>query len=70
MNDWKPDGSGKKSRMNSEPWGGDSMKWFVYWMQHLPGPNNGLRYHGQPLNNWWVFIGDYDQARRKNLKLF
>jgi hypothetical protein len=69
MDDWKPDGSGPKTRLNSERWGGNSLKWFVYWMQHLPGPNNGLNFQGKPLRNWWVFIGDYDQAQEQGWSL-
>jgi hypothetical protein len=69
MDDWTPDGSGKKTRMNCERWGGDSLRWFVYWMQHLPGPDNGLTFEGKPLNNWWIFIGDYDSARQQGLRL-
>ena len=41
MDDWKPDRSGRKARMNCDRWGGDSLRWFVYWMQHLPGPATG-----------------------------
>jgi hypothetical protein len=37
IEDWKPDGSGRKQRMNCDRWGGDSLKWFVYWMQNIPG---------------------------------
>ena len=69
IEDWKPDGSGQKQRMNSEKWRGDSLKWFVYWMQNLPGANNGLQYQGMPLRNWWVFIGDFDRAMREGRKL-
>ncbi len=69
MDDWKPDGSGKKTRMNCERWGGASLRWFIYWMQHLPGPANGLRFEGKPLNNWWMFIGDYDLARENGFGL-
>ena len=69
MDDWKPDGSGQKTRLNCQQWGGDSLRWFVYWMQHLPGSNTGLTYQEKPLNNWWVFIGDYDLAREKGLGL-
>ena len=69
MDDWRPDRSGRKERMNCERWGGNSLKWFVYWMQHLPGPGNGLTFQGKPLYNWWVFIGDYDLARGKALGL-
>ena len=69
MDDWKPDGSGKRTRMNCERWGGNSLRWFVDWMQHLPGPNNGLTFKGKPLQNWWVFIGDYDSAKEKGMGL-
>jgi hypothetical protein len=69
MDDWQPDGSGKKTRLNCERWGGNSLRWFVYWMQHLPGPDNGLSFEGQPLENWWVFIGDFDLAKTRGLGL-
>jgi hypothetical protein len=69
MDDWKPDGSGKKNRINCERWDGNSLRWFIYWMQHLPGPANGLQFEGKPLNNWWIFIGDYDLAKEQGLRL-
>ncbi len=62
MDDWKPDGSGEKKLMGSEPWQGQSLKWFIYWMQHLPGPDNGLRWQGKALTNWWRFVGEFDTA--------
>ena len=69
MDDWKPDGNGRKAQMNCERWAGNSLRWFVYWMQHLPGPANGLMFKGKPLQNWWIFIGDYDLARERGLGL-
>jgi hypothetical protein len=69
MDDWKPDGSGKRTAMNCERWGGKSLNWFIYWMQHLPGPNNGLKFEGKPLQNWWVFLGDFDLAKTRDLRL-
>lgn len=69
MDDWKPDGTGRTTRMNCERWQGISLQWFIYWMQHLPGPENGLSFRDKPLNNWWVFIGDYDFAMQNGLKL-
>jgi len=69
MDDWKPDGTGVKALMDSSRWGGNSLRWFVYWMQHLPGPDNGLTWQGRSLNNWWIFIGDYDRARQQGLTL-
>jgi len=69
MDDWKPDGTGLRTRMNCDRWGGNSLRWFIYWMQHLPGPNNGLTFKGQSLHNWWTFIGDYDLAIEQRLGL-
>jgi hypothetical protein len=69
IEDWKPDGGGAKQRMNSDRWGGDSLKWFVYWMQSIPGADNGLSYKGKPLNNWWTFIGDFDAAMKRKMTL-
>ena len=69
IEDWKPDGTGKKQRLNCDRWQGDSLKWFVYWMQNLPGADNGLSYKGKPLNNWWVFMGDFDTAMKRKMSL-
>ncbi|MFH0887973.1 MAG: serine hydrolase [Planctomycetota bacterium] len=69
IEDWKPDGSGEKQSMNCEKWQGNSLKWFIYWMQNIPGKNNGLVYNNNPLNNWWIFIGDFDNAMKNKLKL-
>lgn len=69
MDDWKPDGTGQKTRMNCERWQASSLNWFIYWMQHLPGPDNHLKFEGKTLNNWWVFIGDYDFANKNRLRL-
>lgn len=69
IEDWHPDGSGTKQPIDSSKWGGNSLRWFVYWMQNLPGQNNGLTHQGRPLANWWIFIGDYDFARQHKLGL-
>jgi hypothetical protein len=69
IEDWKPDGSGKKQRINCERWDGDSLKWFVYWMQNIPGARNGLSLNRKALNNWWVFIGDFDGAMKRKMTL-
>jgi hypothetical protein len=62
IEDWKPDGGGQKQRMNCTRWNCDSLTWFIYWMQNLPGANNSLTYRGRPLTNWWRFIGDFDET--------
>lgn len=69
IEDWRPDGSGKRQPINCDRWQADSLKWFVYWMQNLPGADSGLAYQGKPLENWWVFIGDFDYAMQNTLGL-
>jgi hypothetical protein len=69
IEDWKPDGSGEKKRMNCERWNCNSVDWFKLWMQSLPGLNNNLQYQGKNLQNWWIFIGDWDNAREMELTL-
>ncbi len=69
IEDWKPEGFGEKKRINCARWEADDMKWYIYWMQAIPGKDNGLTYRGRPLSNWWEFIGDYDQAVLRKRKL-
>jgi hypothetical protein len=59
---WRPDGTGERKQLSSRRWRGDSLTWFIYWMQNLPGANNNLTYRGRRLTNWWMFIGDFDSA--------
>ena len=69
IEDWRPDGFGEKKRLNCDRWGGDSLRWFVYWMQSIPGRRNGLVSQGKRLTNWWAFLGDYDLVRREGIGL-
>jgi hypothetical protein len=65
--DWKPDGTGKKTKVNCATWGGagcpdDGGKGFkIWWMRSLPGYNNGLTFMGRPMRNWWDMVADFDQ---------
>ena len=67
--DWKPDGSGKKQPINCDVWGGNSLQWFIFWMQNHPGKENNVTYNNRPLTNWWMFIGAFDCAMAHNLTL-
>ena len=59
---WKPEGTTRRKALTCTRWHGDSLQWFVYWMQNLPGADNGLSYRGRLLTNWWMFVGDFDAA--------
>lgn len=65
---WTPDG-GEQVRLDARRWNGESLTWFVYWMQNLPGPDNGLSFRGRPLSNWWWFYADLDDAQRQQAHL-
>ncbi len=69
IEDWQPDGSGQKQQINCDRWHSDSLTWFIYWMQNLPGANNGLTYRGRALTNWWRFIGEFDEAMAQRVGL-
>ncbi len=66
---WKKERETRRKRLSCARWNGDSLTWFIYWMQNLPGADNGLTYRGRPLTNWWTFIGDFDNAMRQGLGL-
>ena len=69
IEDWRPDGGGVRQRLNCERWQSDSLAWFIYWMQNLPGAGNGLTYRGHLLTNWWSFVGDFDRGKASKLGL-
>ncbi len=68
IEDWTPAG-GPRQTIRCDRWQGDSLAWFIYWMQNLPGADNGLSDRGRPLSNWWTFIGAFDAALRAGLSL-
>jgi hypothetical protein len=69
IEDWKPDGTGKRRRITCERWGCSSVGWFMLWLQSLPGRENGLTMDGKNLTNWWKFVGDFDAAMRAHATL-
>ena len=69
IEDWHPDYVGKTQRMNCERWNSDPIQWRLYWLQAIPGANNGLTHNGRPLRNWWTFVADWDRAQREQWKL-
>jgi alpha-galactosidase len=69
IEDWQPDGIGKTIKINADRWQRNDLKWKIYWMQNIPGADHGLSFQGRPLTNWWRFVGDWDQARKNNVRL-
>ncbi|RJP71256.1 MAG: hypothetical protein C4539_05110 [Ignavibacteriales bacterium] len=69
IEDWNPEGTGKKIKINCEKWNCNSLSWFIYWMQNIPGINNKIKYGNKELTNWWRFIGEFDNAMKNKIKL-
>ena len=59
---WKPDGSGTLESVDCSNWGCNTLGYYIWWMQNIPGKDNGLIYNNKQLRNWWEFIGDFDSA--------
>lgn len=75
--DWSPEGGTKKS-VSCHTWGDyqgcDSCTdthydractesaYYIWWMQNVPGRENGLVYQGKKMRSWWEFFGDFDRA--------
>ncbi|MBI4439214.1 hypothetical protein HY640_04740 [Candidatus Woesearchaeota archaeon] len=66
--DWKPEGTGQAKVVDCHTWYGQSCLndggagFKVWWMQNIPGMNNGLVYNGKSVKNWWIYYGDIDAA--------
>jgi len=69
IEDWQPDGIGKTRKINCDRWQGNDLKWKIYWMQSIPGADNGLTFKGKRLTNWWLFKGDWDYAVKNRIGL-
>lgn len=69
IEDWQPDKPGKTQMISAAKWDFDPVKWRVYWLQAIPGGKHGLTYQGKPLRDWWMFVYDWDRAKRESWKL-
>lgn len=68
--DWKPDGLGKLSAISCADWacsyGSSALdnhltRYATWWMQNIPGWDNGKSYRGSLLRNWWDAHARYDE---------
>lgn len=59
------DCGGSRAEVNCRNWGCNEIGYYVWWMQNLPGLGSDLTFEGQPLRNWWEFMGDFDTALAK-----
>ena len=83
--DWTPANTGQKRQVNCQNWGSLAYAWpepgtavpqqvesqyYMYWMQNFPGRGSSIAYGSYGISNWWVFMGDWDNAFRSGLSLY
>ena len=54
--------SGTTDCHSTDPFQDGDVGFKIWWMQNIPGQNNGIVYNGKPVKNWWTFVGDFDTA--------
>ncbi len=59
---WTPEGTQQRLTVDCTLWSCNVQNYFGWWMQNIPGPDNGLIYNGSQLRNWWDFISNYNDA--------
>jgi len=62
--------------INCEIWSGtgcphdNGFTYFVWWMQNVPGYQNGLVYNGVSMRNWWELLTNFDNSLLEGGGLF
>ena len=59
---WDESTLGKRNTFNCDKWGCTQEGFLVFWMQNMPGLNNGLTYMRQSMPNWWGFLANLDKS--------
>lgn len=69
--DWNPDES-KSTYVTAtcERWGCTPLGFYKWWMQNIPGYNNGIVYNDQKMRNWWEAMYDFNAFIDKGKSLF
>lgn len=59
---WNPQNTGRQERVSCRDWNCNESDYYVWWMQRIPGDQNGLNFDGRPLRNWWTVFADFDSV--------
>ena len=84
IEDWTPEQLGQQTWVAASTWGGipydwpddlpppgaTEAQWYLYWMQAMPGRDNGVPFGTNTMTNWWQFTGDWDAASMVGLGLY
>lgn len=68
---WNPDPS-KTTYISAgcERWGCNELGFYKWFMQNMPGYNNGIVYNGQQMRNWWEAVYDFNAFIDKGKTLY
>lgn len=65
-NTWNLGANGSFLPISCSSWGcsdpNSGVNYKKWWMQRIPGLNNGLYFSGFSIRNWWEIVGDFDKA--------
>jgi hypothetical protein len=80
IEDWRPDHGGARTLVNVNTWGDlvypwpggaasvpqrIESQWYIYWMQNMPGLNNGIPYKlKDEMTNWWLLTARWDEVTK------
>lgn len=68
---WHPDDT-RTTYINAgcERWGCSEIGYYKWWMQNLPGYNNGIEFQGRKMRNWWEGMYDFNAFVEKGRSLY
>ncbi len=68
---WNPDPSRTTYiKASCERWGCTDIGFYKWFMQNIPGYNNGIVYQGKSMRNWWEAMYDFNAFIEKDRSLF
>jgi len=84
IEDWTPDRIGQTKLVNASTWGNipyawpnnapptqlTESKWYIYWMQNMPGRGNTIPHGQNRMTTWWAFTADWDASINAGLGLY
>lgn len=57
-------------KANCQKWGCTDSGFYKWWMQNIPGYNNGIEYQGKKMRNWWEAMYDFNAFIDKGRSLY
>lgn len=68
---WHPDDAQTTYVLSGcEQWHCTEMDFYTWYMQNIPGFNNGIQYRGMWMRNWWDAMADFDSFLQAGRSLY